>query len=149
VRVSCEKKAPIAVETCGSQWHEIRCSEVCDNPSDNRYRGEDTLRRNRRLRQLAFLCRLRAIANQTLTSYYFSHAFKTNIAARKITSIYGCAISALSSFGVDNKDWTQFIFLLSRGLFFIQIVFIFLRSSTRLRSRWRLPWLVIHFARAR
>jgi hypothetical protein len=83
VRVSCEKKAPIAVETCGSPWHELRRSAVCDNASDNRHRDEGTPRRNRLLRQPAFQCRLRAIANQTSTSNYSSHAFKTKIAARE------------------------------------------------------------------
>jgi hypothetical protein len=52
------------------------------------------------------LCRLRAIANQTPTSYYFPCG-QDEHCGMETMSIYDCAISALSSFRVDNKDFSS------------------------------------------
>jgi hypothetical protein len=52
------------------------------------------------------LCRLRAIANQTPTSYYFPCG-QDEHCGMETMSIYDCAVSALSSFGVDNKDFSK------------------------------------------
>lgn len=83
VRVSREKKAPIAIETSRPRLKAIEHSAACDSLLGNRYCGEDTPKQNRRFRQLPFARKPSAIANQTPTSYYFSHALQTKLAARR------------------------------------------------------------------
>src|SRR5829696_1121855 len=71
VRISREKRAPIAVETSSAPQEEVHQAAACDDRLDIRRCGEETPKRNRRLRRLALLRRLPAIANQTPTSYSF------------------------------------------------------------------------------
>jgi hypothetical protein len=50
VRVSREKKAPIAIETSGPRLKAIEHAAACDSLLGNPYYGEDTPRQNRRFR---------------------------------------------------------------------------------------------------
>jgi hypothetical protein len=139
VRVSREKKAPIAIETSRPRLKAIEHAAACDSPPGSRYCGEDTPKQNRRFRQLSFVRKPWAIANQTPTSYYFSHAFQTKLAARRRclffimrSAPYLC--SELTT--MNERSVHPFFQSCSPFSFKIELIFPY-RLATLASSKWR------------